>query len=470
MFEALDQRTALTGNQKRIVAAAVLGDMLEFFDYFLIGFVLAFVIGPWQLTFGQSAVILLSSGIGAMLGAGFWGWMADRIGRRPVFLLTILNFSVATGILALTPDRAWGFMSVFRFIVGFGVGGLYCVDLPLVQEFMPARMRGLVGGLVTAFIPVGVMLGSVFGAFLSPQLGWRGLFLAGLLPGLLTLLVRAWVPESPRWLMRQGRVQDARKSLGWALETDPALLPPATPAEMIEHKPAWRELFQHPRSLAVSWLSNLGAQTGVYGVTLWAPTLFMLLLKISPAEASYLMIFVTLGGLVGRVSFAFLSEAIGRRPSGVLLGFGAAVFLVLAGVYHGSFIGGASAFWLLLIAAFFFADGGFAIIGPYAAEVWPASLRTTGMGSAYGFGGLGKIIGPLGLALVVGSSNVIKPDASVENILPAFIYLACWFVLTGVAFLAFGIETKGRSIEDIDQTLPATAPIPRSAVVTSAHG
>ncbi len=287
MFEALDQRTALTGNQKRIVAAAVLGDMLEFFDYFLIGFVLAFVIGPWQLTFGQSAVILLSSGIGAMLGAGFWGWMADRIGRRPVFLLTILNFSVATGILALTPDRAWGFMSVFRFIVGFGVGGLYCVDLPLVQEFMPARMRGLVGGLVTAFIPVGVMLGSVFGAFLSPQLGWRGLFLAGLLPGLLTLLVRAWVPESPRWLMRQGRVQDARKSLGWALETDPALLPPATPAEMIEHKPAWRELFQHPRSLAVSWLSNLGAQTGVYGVTLWAPTLFMLLLKISPAEASY---------------------------------------------------------------------------------------------------------------------------------------------------------------------------------------
>ncbi len=379
MFEALDQRTTLTGNQKRIVAAAVLGDMLEFFDYFLIGFVLAFVIGPWQLTFGQSAVILLSSGIGAMLGAGFWGWMADRIGRRPVFLLTILNFSVATGILALTPDRAWGFMSVFRFIVGFGVGGLYCVDLPLVQEFMPARMRGLVGGLVTAFIPVGVMLGSVFGAFLSPQFGWRGLFLAGLLPGLLTLLVRAWVPESPRWLMRQGRVQDARKSLGWALEIDPALLPPATPAEMIEHKPAWRELFQHPRSLAVSWLSNLGAQTGVYGVTLWAPTLFMLLLKISPAEASYLMIFVTLGGLVGRISFAFLSEAIGRRPSGVLLGFGAAVFLVLAGVYHNSFIGGASAFWLLLIAAFFFADGGFAIIGPYAAEVWPASLRTTGI-------------------------------------------------------------------------------------------
>ncbi|MEA2741047.1 MAG: transporter, putative metabolite:H+ symporter, partial [Acetobacteraceae bacterium] len=88
MFEVLDQRRTLTGNQKRIVAAAILGDMLEFFDYVLIGFVLAFVVGPWKLTFLQSAIVLLSSGIGAMLGAAFWGWMADRIGRRPVFNLT----------------------------------------------------------------------------------------------------------------------------------------------------------------------------------------------------------------------------------------------------------------------------------------------------------------------------------------------------------------------------------------------
>ena len=161
MFEELDRRTSLTGNQKRIVAAAVLGDMLEFFDYFLIGFVLAFVVGPWGLTFGQSAIILLSSGFGAIGGAYFWGWMADRIGRRPVFNLTILNFSLATGVLAFTPDNGWIFLTIFRFVVGFGVGGLYCVDLPLVQEFMPSKKRGLIGGLVTVFIPVGVLLGRV---------------------------------------------------------------------------------------------------------------------------------------------------------------------------------------------------------------------------------------------------------------------------------------------------------------------
>src|SRR5258707_1042533 len=176
MLELLDKQTRLTGNQYRIISAAILGDMLEFFDYYLIGFVLAFIIKPWQLTWGQSAVILLSSGIGAILGAGFWGWVADRIGRRKVFMATIINFSVATGFLALTPDNGWLYLMIFRFFVGFGVGGLYCVDLPLVQEFMPASRRGVIGGLVTCFIPIGVLLGSVSGGFLADEIGWRGLF------------------------------------------------------------------------------------------------------------------------------------------------------------------------------------------------------------------------------------------------------------------------------------------------------
>src|SRR5229473_1725683 len=97
MIELLDKQTRLTGNQYRIIAAAILGDMLEFFDYFLIGFVLAFIVKPWQLTFGQSAVILLSSGIGAMAGAFFWGSLADRIGRKKVFIATVLNFPIAPG-------------------------------------------------------------------------------------------------------------------------------------------------------------------------------------------------------------------------------------------------------------------------------------------------------------------------------------------------------------------------------------
>jgi putative MFS transporter len=455
MFEQLDATRSLTANQMRIIAAAIFGDMLEFFDYFLIGFVLAFIVGPWGLSFGQSAIILLSSGIAAILGALVWGRLADRIGRRKVFIGTVLNFSIATGILALTPDHGWIFLSVFRFLVGFGVGGLYCVDLPLVQEFVPASKRGFVGGLVTAFIPLGVMLGSVLGAYLAPVVGWRGLFACGLVPSLLTLLVRAWVPESPRWLLRMGRPEEARRALAWALMVPAESLPlPVLDAETI-HQPRWRELFLYPRSMAVSWLSNLGMQTTGYGVLLWAPTLFVLQLGVTPQRAAFLLIFVSLAGFVGRITFSLLSEAIGRRGAGALQGFGAAAAVLAAGFLHDQFIGAVSLFWLFLIVADFFFDGGSAIMGPYAAEVWPAGLRTTGMGSAYGFGGIGKIIGPIGLALIVGSSNIVKPDVTIAAIIPSFIYLASWSALAGVAYWFIGFETRGRSIEEIDSKLAA---------------
>jgi MFS transporter, putative metabolite:H+ symporter len=449
MLEYLDKQTTLSGNQYRLLTTAILGNLLEFYDLFVIGFVVAYIVGPWKVTYGQSAIILLSSGVGAILGAGFWGWLADRIGRRPVLMATVVNFSVATGILGLTPDNGWIFLTIFRFFVGVGVGGLYCVILPLVQEFMPSSKRGVVGGIVTASVPLGLGLGAVLSASLAPLVGWRGLFAIGLLPAMLTLLIRAWVPESPLWLMRMGRLVEARQSLAWALKIDPQQI--KLPVAGIETQPvAWRELFDYPRSLMVSSLGNLAAQTGIYGLSLWVPTLFVEVLRISPARAAYLMIYCSISGFLGRIAFSYLSDAIGRRVSGGLYGFGAAGLVILAGYSHSVFLGATSMFWLVVVVGYFFADGGFAIVGPYAAEVWPARLRASGMGSTYGFGGLGKIIGPLGLALIVGSSNVVKPEASVTKIIPAFIYLGAWFALAGIVYGFFGIETRGRSIEQID--------------------
>ena len=455
MFEVLDRQTALTGNQKKIITAAIIGDALEFFDYFLIGFVLAFIIGPWKLTFGQSAIVLMSSGIGAILGAYFWGWLADRIGRRKVFIGTVLNFSAATGLLYFTPENGWIYIAILRFFVGFGVGGLYCVDLPLVQEFVPSSKRGWVGGLVTCVIPLGVGLGAVLGAFMGAD-QWRLLFAIGVLPALVVLLVRLWVPESPHWLVRQGRYEEARKSLAWALQLKPEQLPLPNAASMPEPiKVNWFDLFKYPRSLLVSWLGNAGAQTGVYGVVLWAPALFVLLLKVTPQEASKMMILLTVVGFFGRLAFSYLSERIGRRNSGGLLGFGAGILIILAGYHYDAMWFGVSAFWLILAAAMFFADGGFAIVGPYAAEVWPSHLKTTGMGSAYGFGGIGKIIGPAGLALIVGSSNYLKPDVPLPQFPTAFLYLGCWFLMAGVVYYFFGLETKGKSMQQIDDELEA---------------
>lgn len=454
MFDVLDRQNTLTGNQKKILAAAIIGDALEFFDFFLIAFVFAFLIGPWKLTFGQTAMVFLSSGVGAILGAYIWGWIADRIGRRKVFIGTVLNFSLATGLLYFTPDNGWIYLTVLRFFVGFGVGGLYCVDLPLVQEFMPSSKRGWIGGLVTCVIPIGVGLGAVLGAFLGAD-QWRLLFAIGVLPALVVLLVRLWVPESPHWLARQGRLEEARKSLAWALQVDPNTLPLPRPDEVKVVKTNWFELFKYPRSLLVSWLGNAGAQTGAYGIALWAPSLFVLLLHVSPQEASKMMILLTVTGFIGRLSFSWLSERIGRRNSGGLLGFGAGVLIILAGNNYDATLFGLSAFWLTLAAAMFFVDGGFAIVGPYAAEIWPSHLKTSGMGSAYGFGGIGKILGPVGLALIVGSQNYLKPDVPLTQIPTAFLYLGCWFLMAGVVYYFFGLETKGKSLEQIDRELAA---------------
>ena len=309
---------------------------------------LAFLIGPWKLTFGQSAIVLMSSGIGAIIGAYVWGWLADRIGRRKVFIGTVLNFSIATGLLYFTPDNGWIYLAIMRFFVGTGVGGLYCVDLPLVQEFMPSSKRGWVGGHRDLRHPArrrprrgdGRLHGQrPVAAVVCHRRLARSAGAAGPL----------WVPESPRWLCRQGRYEEARKSLAWALQVEPSALPMPTAADAGPIiKTSWLDLFKYPRSLLVSWLGNAGAQTGVYGITLWAPSLFVLLLKVTPQEAAKMMILLSVSGFIGRLSFSYFSEALGRRTAGGLLGMGAGILTIIAGYNYEAMLFGLSAFWLIL--------------------------------------------------------------------------------------------------------------------------
>jgi MFS transporter, putative metabolite:H+ symporter len=377
--------------------------------------------------------------------------MADKIGRRKVMILTVLNFSVPTGLMALTPDNGWLFLSVCRFFVGLGVTGLYTVDVLIVQEFVPAAKRGRITGLTTVLLPAGTLLGALSGAYLEHYVGWRGLFVVGLLPAALTLLIRAWVPESPHWLIGKGRLDEARRSLAWALQTDPARieLPPAPPpVEPV----SWIELFKYPRSLLVSCLTGL-SQTGSVGITLWVTTLFVLVLKISPAEASYLVIWVGVAGIVGRLFSSWASDALGRRVSILVVGMAAAIACSLAGFLNGVYVGAVSVFFLMILVQQFFGSGIYAIVGPYMAEVWPSKLRASGMGVGYGVGNLGKFIGPAGLAVIAGSSNFVSPKATIDAIIPAMNYFGFWFVLAALAAWFLGLETRGRTIQEIDGDL-----------------
>jgi MFS transporter, putative metabolite:H+ symporter len=465
MLELLDQQQSLTINQWKIFTACVFSVMLDFFDFGLIGFTLAFFVRDWHLTFGQSGAILFASGIAAIPGGIFFGWLGDKVGRRTVFMTTILTFSLATGTMAISPERSWIFLAVMRFIVGLGVGGMAAADLPLLQEFMPASKRGWISGLSIGLLPLGPLLAAVLSAYLGDVIGWRGLFACGLVPALMAFVIRLWVPESPRWLFGQGRFEEARRSLAWALQLDPRdiTLPPSLPEQ---HKPAWRELFQYPRSIATAVLTGL-SQTGGVGLALWGVTLLVLVLKVTPAEASFLVIWLTLIGIPGRVFGAWMSEALGRRYGGVVLSLLTAVFTVLAGYLHNFYLGTLSVYYMMLLLHSFFGNGSYSIVFPYMAELWPASLRASGFGLVYGMSNLGKFIGPAGLAVIAGASNFVSPKATLAALVPAFNYFAVWYLLAVFAFLFIGIETRGRTIDEIDAALAQRAPAPVKAAVTA---
>jgi putative MFS transporter len=204
------------------------------------------------------------------------------------------------------------------------------------------------------------------------------------------------------------------------------------------------------------------SQTGGVGILMWITALFVMVLKITPAEASYLMIWVGVLGIIGRLVASWMSDALGRRISGFLIGTGGAIAMALAGYWHDVYIGTVSVFFVMILIQRFFGDASYAIIGPYIAEVWPNRLRASGMGFSYGIGNLGKIIGPLGLALIVGSSEYVSPKVTVDAIFPALLFLAFWYGQAGLVFLLLADETKGRSIEEINTALdsPQAAPVP----------
>jgi putative MFS transporter len=455
----LDESHTLTNQQKIILVIASIHGMLEFFDQFIVAFVLIFVMKPWHLTYGESAIVLLSSGIGAIIGAIVWGYIADQFGRRPALVAIVMTYSLSSLLLTFTPVGNWIYFAIFRVGVGLGVGG-YIVNITLVQECAPARNRGWASGVISVCAPAGLLLSAACAAFLTPIIGWRGLFILGALPAFFVIVVLIFVPESPRWALRHGRPDLARVSCARLLGISPETVDLVPPEQIEVRTPKWTEIFIYRRSVTIGLLINLGVITGIYGLILWSPALLVMVERISPHTASEVMIAISLTNILGRVVFSCLSEKVGRRASGAISCFGGAILLVFTGWVAQGEVGLSSFFWLFLLVTFFLVDGGVAVSGPYTTEIWPSSLRASGSGFAYGVGSIGKITGPLGLALLIGASNYIQPEATVASIVPAFLYLSFWYVVAGLAYLFMGFETKGYSLEQIEQSLEETPTSP----------
>ena len=215
-LEQIDSRP-LTKNQKNLIALVVTGNISEFFDMFLIGFAVSSLLKDpsWHLQGYEAGWILAMSGLGTVIGAILWGRLADRIGRRTAFSWCVVLFTLFTFASVFTPADGWVMLAILRIFVGIGVGGLNITSIPYVQEFVPAKQRGLLSGLASVFIPFGLFLGSM--AQMAVGSNWRLLIALGVIPALLLIWLRK-VPESPRFLQSRGRTDEARQALAWALE------------------------------------------------------------------------------------------------------------------------------------------------------------------------------------------------------------------------------------------------------------
>ena len=455
MLRALDE-SPITRRYVILAGAVMVGAVLDLFDFFLIAFVVPIVSDEWGLTFGEAAVVLLSAGFGAIAGSIVWGRLGDRFGRRRPLIAGLLTFSLATGALALAPDDGWWFLGIFRFVVGAGVAGVAVIAVPMVLEITPTRLRTKVTGFVTtAMVPIGILAAALATAALDPH--WRPLFALGLLPSLLAIFVVVYVPESPRWLLDRGRAVEARRVIAWLLMRDEEELALEAPPDQPERRAGYGELKRYRQSARVTVLAWLGASAAVAGLVLWGPTFLEEILEIDSDEAALLFGIVTVGSFAGRLCFSFLPQRVGRRPCGVLMGLGAVPLLVLAAVSGETEVAGASLFLLSLVAAAFFVDGGFANLAPYTSEVFPTHLRTHGMGLAWAMSGIGRIVGPLGVALIAGTGDLIEPEATLDAMLPAFLYLAAFSLLVGVAFLSVRLEPHGRDLETLSAELEEEA-------------
>jgi putative MFS transporter len=445
---ALYDKAPLNARYWISMVLAVMTSIFDFFDFFIVGFLVAVLAPQWQLTFGQTSVMLLSAGMGAIVGALAWGALSDRWGRKTLLVVGVALCAVGAGCVSLIPDGAWMLFAALRFVVGFGVGAAAAVGVPLIVEYTPTRHRTILSSAVVIPVSLGILAASLTAAALLQVIGWRGLAMLGFIPLIPAILIALIMPESVRWLVSRGRHAEARVIVGRTLGVPPESLPkPATTT--VSQSPSstsFADLLAEPRLFWLTVIVWFGASTANYGVFLWGPTIVALLMGASAKEAALLFVVVSLTGMLGRVVFSLLPQWLGRRRCGEIMGYGIAISLGAAALFYDRTILGYPAFVVLLIPAALFFDGGFSNIAPYSAEIFPVRLSARGVGLAQASNGVGKIAGPLCLALIAGTSNLVSPKATIEAVMPAFLFLAACGLALGLAFTLLGVETHGKPL------------------------
>jgi putative MFS transporter len=446
-------------NRRYWVAFGLLSALfvLEFFDFLVVGYLLAQLGPQWHLTYGQSALILYSGGLGSIVGALVFGGLADAWGRKAQMVIGTFICAISAGLIGLVPAGGWEIFAILRFFVGVGLTAGVTPALTILVELTPTRHRTLLTSFYIVFASAGGLLASLTSAALMAALGWRGLAMLGVSPAFVGILVWFFVPESVRWLAAKGRFAEARAEVAHHLDLPLRSVPLPTMAPAVQPRGRLSELYEQPRKFWETFVNWGGSSTAAYGIYLWGPTIVGLALGVPVPQAAAYFIYVTLAGVAGKIVVTFLAPAIGRRLLGVVWGIGAVIALVAAGYYHSVLVGGVPLMVVLLCASTFFVEGGFSNLAPYTVESYGVRLgaRSSGLGQAAN--GVGKIVGPLSLALIAGSSNIVSPQATADAVFPAYVFLAVCMALVAISFAVLGVETHGKAMA-VDETMPAARP------------
>jgi len=425
---------------------------------------------PDTLNLSSSEVGLIATVylVGEIVGALVFGRLSDRLGRRRVFILTLGVYLVGTGLTAFTLGQGPGWLVFFyatRFVAGMGIGGEYAAINSAIDEMMPARYRGRVDVRINGTYWAGSILGSFVALFflntLPADLGWRAAFLTGPVLGLVIIFVRRNLPESPRWLITHGRLEEAERVVAQieaVAEKDGQYLAPVDDGAAITLKPEkqfgypalLRSMFRQYPKRSVLGASLMITQSFLYNAIFF--TYAIVLTQFYGVSATTVPIYglaFAVGNLAGPLVLGGLFDSWGRKwmiagtyiLSGGLLAISA--FLFQAGVLNALT---QTAAWIVI---FFFASAGASAAYLTVSEIFPVEVRAQAIAAFFALAQVAGAIGPLLYGALIG--NGTDPTAlTIGYLIGGAIMIA-----GGLVEVFLGVNAEGQPLESITRPLTA---------------
>ncbi|MDQ0230802.1 MFS transporter [Metabacillus malikii] len=394
-------------SRKKLLSVAGLGWMFDAMDVGILSFIIAALKVDWDLTSNQMGWIGSMNSIGMAVGALVFGVMADRVGRKNVFIITLLLFSIGSGLSAFVTSLTM--FLILRFFIGMGLGGELPVASTLVSESVPAKERGKVVVLLESFWAGGWLIAALISYFVIPHFGWQAALIITALPAFYALYLRIKLPDSPSF----NAIKTTEKK----------------ESSLRKIAKVWAK--PYIKQTTMLWILWFTVVFSYYGMFLWLPSV-MVMKGFSLIQSFQYVLIMTLAQLPGYFSAAFLIERAGRK-------FVLVTFLIGTAV-SAYFFGNAESLGLLLTSGIFlsfFNLGAWGALYAYSPEHYPTEIRGTGTGLAASFGRVGGILGPL----LVG--YLVTADVSIYTI---FFIFAISILIGALAVLILGEETKQKEL------------------------